>query len=78
MLGKGGELALSLVPQVLALAAFVCRAYTSGAMDYGSVICVGPLALVMIVGMVGGWFLVGKAAKRIKRAPGSAEPLSAG
>ena len=53
MLGKGGEPALWPVPQVLALASFVCRAYTSGAMDYVSSVCMGPAALVVLIGWEG-------------------------
>ena len=78
ILGQGGKMALWFVPQVLALAVFLYWAFTSGAMDYGSVICVGPLALIMLVGMVGGWALVSKAAKGIRRPPETAEPPSAG
>lgn len=74
MLGKRGKIALWYVPNVLALAAFLYWAFTSGAMDYGSVICVGPMALIMLVGMVGGWAVISKAAKGTRREPGTPEP----
>ena len=74
ILGKGGKLALWLVPQILALAAFLYWAFTSGATNYGSVICVWPLALIMLIGMGGGWVLISRAAKGTKRAPGTVEP----
>jgi hypothetical protein len=74
MLGTGGKLVLWTIPQVLAFAVYLCWAYTSGAMDNGSTIGVGPLALVMLVGMVGGWALVSEAAEGRKRAPDAAEP----
>lgn len=51
-------MALWFIPLVLALAAFLTWAYTSGAMAYGSAVCVFPVALVMLIGMVVGWTML--------------------
>jgi hypothetical protein len=39
-------------PQAAVLIIFLIWAFQSGAMEYGSVICVVPLALIMLIGMV--------------------------
>lgn len=62
-IGTNTRIGLWVTPHLLAVAAFLYWSFTSGAMEYGSIVCVGPITLLMLIGLGVGWATIVATAK---------------